>query len=341
LKLALDATYSLGNNLSGVGIYSRELLRALAASHPEQQFTWSYRPHRYLKSFHERLPGNAGRGLLLESFGFRRGLFHGLNQRVPLRRFARQVVTFHDLFVMTAEYSTPEFRERFIGQARHAAAEADRIIAVSQFTATQVESLLGVDPSRIHVVHHGIRPLPVVARAPEKIVLHVGAIQERKNVTRLVRAFAALPEGWKLVLAGSTGYGAAGIFQEIESSARRNDIIITGYISELELAAWYSRASVFAFPSLDEGFGMPVLEAMRAGVAVIASNRSAVPEVCGEAALLVDATDLDGLATGLKKLASNPDVRSELEQWGRARAEQFSWERAAAATWRVYQEALS
>jgi glycosyltransferase involved in cell wall biosynthesis len=341
LKLALDATYSLGNNLSGVGIYSSELLRALAASHPEQRFTWCYRPHRYLNSFKDNLPANAGRSLLLESLGSRSGLFHGLNQRVPRRRYPRQVVTFHDLFVMTAEYSTPEFRERFTGQARRAAAEADRIIAVSQFTAAQVESLLGVDPARIHVVHHGIRPLPIVPRAPEKIVLHVGAIQERKNIARLVRAFAALPEGWKLVLAGSAGYGAAGIFQAIESSARRNDIAITGYISEPELAAWYARASIFAFPSLDEGFGMPVLEAMRAGVAVIASNRSAIPEVCGEAALLVEAMDQDALATRLRELASNPDVRFELEQRGVSRAAQFSWERAGAATWQVYQEALA
>jgi glycosyltransferase involved in cell wall biosynthesis len=339
LKLALDATYSLGNNLSGVGVYSRELLRGLASAHPEQKFNWCYRPHRYLKSFREDLPANARHSLLLESLGSREGIFHGLNQRVPHRRFTRQVVTFHDLFVMTAEYSTPEFRARFTGQARRAAAEADRIIAVSQFTATQVENLLGVESSRIHVVHHGVRPLPVVARSPEKIVLHVGAIQERKNIARLVRAFAAMPEGWKLVLAGSAGYGAAAIFQEIETSARRNDIRITGYVSEPELAEWYARASIFAFPSLDEGFGMPVLEAMRAGVAVIASDRSAVPEVCGGAGLLVDAMDEPAISARLIQLAEDEPLRSRFESLGHTRAKQFSWERAAAGTWKVYQQA--
>jgi glycosyltransferase involved in cell wall biosynthesis len=339
LKLALDATYSLGNNLSGVGVYSRELLRALASTHPDQKFNWCYRPHRYLKSFHEDLPANARRSLLWESVGSRGGVFHGLNQRVPHRRFARQVVTFHDLFVMTAEYSTPEFRARFTSQARRAAAEAERIIAVSQFTATQVENLLGVEAARIRVVHHGIRPLPVVARSPEKIVLHVGAIQERKNIARLVGAFAAMPEGWKLVLAGSAGYGAAAIFQEIESSARRSDILITGYVSEQQLAEWYARASIFAFPSLDEGFGMPVLEAMRAGVAVIASDRSAVPEVCGGAALLVDAMDELAISASLIELAADEPLRSRLESLGRTHAKQFSWERAAADTWKVYQQA--
>jgi glycosyltransferase involved in cell wall biosynthesis len=328
LKLALDATYSLGNDLSGVGVYSRELLRALAELHPAQMFTWCYRPHRYLKShlksWKEELPRNARRRWLLERFGARSGVFHGLNQRVPERRFARQVVTFHDLFVMTAEYSTADFRKRFTEQARRAAGEADRIIAVSQFTAGQVESLLGVEASRIQVVHHGIRPLPVVARAPEKIVLHVGAIQERKNIARLVRAFSAMPFGWKLVLAGSAGYGAAGILRAIEESPRRSDVIVTGYVTEAELAGWYARASIFAFPSLDEGFGMPVLEAMRAGVAVVASDRSAVPEVCG------------GAAVALRELAADEPARIRLEGLGRIWAAKFSWARAARETWAVY-----
>jgi glycosyltransferase involved in cell wall biosynthesis len=336
LKLAIDATYSLGNDLSGVGIYSRELLHALANQHPEQLFDWCYRPHRFSKSRREVLPVNARRRVLWERLGARSGLFHALNQRLPLRRFQKQVVTFHDLFVMTAEYSTPEFRKRFTEQARQAAGEADSIIAVSRFTAGQVESLLGVESSRIQVVHHGIRPLPVVPRAPENIVLHVGAIQERKNVARLVRAFAAMPRGWRLVLAGSAGYGAQRILGEIETSPKRTDILVTGYVTEQELAEWYARASIFAFPSLDEGFGMPVLEAMRAGVAVVASDRSAVPEVCGGAAALVDVTREEAIGSTLRELGWNQDRRADLEARGSTRALQFSWVKAASETWQVY-----
>jgi glycosyltransferase involved in cell wall biosynthesis len=338
LKLALDATYSLGSNLSGVGIYSRELLRSLAALHPQQQFEWRFRPHRYFRSFSEELPENARRRLLLEGLGSRGGIFHGLNQRLPGKRFAKQVATFHDLFVMTAEYSTPEFRARFTEQARRAAGEADRIIAVSQFTANQVRDLLGVEESRIRVVHHGIQKLPVAKRAPEKIVLHVGAIQERKNIGRLVKAFEAMPEDWKLVLAGSAGFGAEAIMNAIEESARRPDIWVLGYVANDELAGWYGRASIFAFPSLDEGFGMPVLEAMRAGVAVVASNRSAVPEVCGDAAELVDAEDMDAWSETLTRLATDQERRGILERKGRRRAEEFSWALAAQGTWAVYAE---
>src|SRR5579872_5821732 len=128
----LDATYSVGENLSGVGVYSRELLRTLAAAHPEQEFTFCYRPHRYLRSLGAGLPQNARRALLYEPlFPRGRDFFHGLNQRLPKMRFRRTVSTFHDLFVLTGDYSTPEFRRRFGEQARRAADESDAIIAVS------------------------------------------------------------------------------------------------------------------------------------------------------------------------------------------------------------------
>ncbi len=320
MNLGLDTTYSLGSNLSGVGVYSRELLSALATEHPDQKFQYHYRPHRFFKSFREQLPPNATRRLLMESWGPRNALFHGLNQRLPERRFKTQIATFHDLFVMTAEYSTPEFRARFTEQARRAAGEADRIIAVSHFTANQVKELLGVEPERLCVVHHGIQPLPVYPRAPEKIILHVGAIQQRKNIARLVRAFAAVPDDWRLVLAGSAGYGAEEILSDIADSTYRERITVTGYVSNDEMARYYSKASIFAFPSLDEGFGMPVLEAMRAGVAVVGSNRSAVPEVCGAAALLIDPLKAEDIAEALDKLTRDPEARAKLEGLGKARA---------------------
>jgi glycosyltransferase involved in cell wall biosynthesis len=338
LNLALDTTYSLGSDLSGVGVYSRELLLALAQAHPEQKFQWHYRPHRFFKSFRDQLPDNATRRLLFDGWGPRNALFHGLNQRLPTRRFKKQIATFHDLFVMTAEYSTSEFRARFTEQARRAAGEADRIIAVSQFTANQVHELFAVPHDRIRVIHHGIQPLPIYPRAPEKIILHVGAIQQRKNIARLVRAFAAAPIDWRLVLAGSAGYGAAEILEEIAANPR---ITVTGYISNNELARYYAKAAIFAFPSLDEGFGMPVLEAMRAGVPVIASNRSAVPEVCGDAALLIDPLDEDALAGALRNLTNDEETRAKLVSLGEVRAAQFSWEQAAQQTWSVYQELIS
>src|SRR5450759_2378284 len=316
----------------------------LAGAHPEVRFDFCYRPHRYLRARRAALPRNARRRLLAEPLGPRGAdLFHGLNQRLPRIPMRRAIATFHDLFVMTGEYATPEFRARFTAQARYAAERADAVIAVSEFTRSQVVSLLGVDPARIHVVHHGIRNLAEPASAPpsrEKVILNVGAIQKRKNIARLVEAFEALPPPWQLVLAGSHGYGAEEILARIENSPARDRIRVTGYLSAPDLAGWFARATVFAFPSLDEGFGMPVLEAMAAGVPVIASNRSALPEVAGDAAVLVDPDDSEALRQALLELTLNVDLCRELARRGTARAQMFTWEKAVRETWDVYRTLL-
>ena len=341
MRIALDATYAIGSDLSGVGLYSREILSGIAGLNPEVRFDFCCRPHRY--SRRSQLPDapNAHPSLLLPPL-FPRGadLFHGLNQRLPRMRLRRAVATFHDLFVMTGEYSTPDFRARFAEQARDAAHRADLIVAVSKFTKSQVVELLGVEQSRVRVIHHGTRKLDYPDVPREKMVLSVGAIQTRKNVARLVEAFETLDPGWKLVLAGSAGYGAAEIMARIDGSPARARISVTGYISPKELAAAYRRAAVFAFPSLDEGFGMPILEAMAAGTPVITSKSSALPEVAGDAALLVAPGDKYALAAALHDLTGNEELRRDLAQRGINRARSFTWAKAVRQTWQVYQELL-
>jgi len=337
VSVALDATYSLGRNLTGVGVYSREILFGLAHAHPEERFLFCYRSQRFLRSWGQALPRNASRRLLR---GIPAGvdLFHSLNQRVD-GRARRTIATFHDLFVMTGDYSTPEFRARFTEQARGAAERSDLIIAVSEFTAGQVESLLGVERSRIRTVHHGVRIPATAARPRENLILFVGAIQRRKNVARLVRAFERMLAGWRMALAGSAdGFGAAEELAAVESSSRRADIDVLGYISAAELEALYNRASIFAFPSLDEGFGMPVLDAMAHGVPVVAANRSALPEVVGDAGLLVDPLDVDALGDALARLAGDEAVRRDLADRGLRRAAACTWKAAVEATWKVYEE---
>jgi glycosyltransferase involved in cell wall biosynthesis len=268
-------------------------------------------------------------------------LFHALNQRVDAK-FAPTVATFHDLFVMTGDYSTAEFRARFTTQARDAAARSDLIIAVSEFTATQVETLLGVDPGRIRVVRHGVRlsrVAPPTDVERENVILHVGAIQKRKNLARLVEAFETLPDGWRLVLAGpAAGYGAAEIIARIDRSLKRRDIQLTGYLPDEDLESLYRRARIFAFPSLDEGFGMPVLDAMARGVPVLTSTRSALPEVAGSAAMLADPEDSDALAHGLQLLTGSIDLREGYRRKGLEWAGGFSWSKTIESTWSVYRE---
>lgn len=343
MTIALDATYSTGSELTGVGVYSRALLHGLCDAHPDRHFLFCYRAHRLFKSFHDTLPVNATRAWL-RADGFwphPAALFHGLNQRVDRVRAKRIVSTFHDLFVITGDYSTPEFRIRFTAQARQAAERSDLIIAVSEFTAGQLMNAFGVERSRIRVVHHGVRQpasKPPADEDRENIILHVGAIQRRKNVLRLVEAFESTPPEWRLVLAGSTGFGAQEILARIAASPRKDSIEVTGFIDDARLEQWYRRARILAFPSLDEGFGMPILDAMARGVPVLTSNRSATREVAGSAALLIDPSDTHSVASGLVRIANNPALRGQLREAGLAHAAGFSWKKAADATWQVYNE---
>jgi glycosyltransferase involved in cell wall biosynthesis len=338
VPIALDATYSLDRNPSGISVYSREILFGLARAHAQERFLYCYRPHRWLRSLRESLPPNASRRLLA---GRPPGdVFHALNQRVDVRA-RRTVATFHDLFVLTGDYSSKEFRDRFTGQARGAAERSDAIIAVSQFTASQVEQLLGVPASRIRVIPHGVREPRGPSAARENMILFVGAIQRRKNVARLVKAFERLPQDatWRLVLAGApTGYGGAEELSAVEQSPRRADIDVLGYVSSAKLEDLLQRARIFAFPSLDEGFGMPVLEAMAHRIPVVTSTRSALPEVAGDAALLVDPEDTDALCAALARLATDETLREDLIRRGLERSRQFTWEAAVERTWAVYQE---
>ena len=353
MRIALDATYSLDRAPTGVGVYCSRLIGALAAQADGSRFLLCYRPRRFLRSLAEPLPAPGwARSPLLEPLDLllprRVELFHGLNQRLPRRRFQRSVTTFHDLFVMTGEYSTPEFRKRFTALARDAASRSDHVIAVSSHTAGQVESLLGIERSRISVIHHGVDPVPAFSpedlaafrrrwRLERPFLLHVGAIQARKNLLRLMDAFEKLDGDLDLALAGSSGYAAS----PVEERARRNPRIrLLGYVEQPVLQRLYRSAAALAFPSLDEGFGLPVLEAMSAALPVVTSNRSATAEVAGGAALLVDPASTEELAAALDRAARDTVAREALIGRGRERAAQFCWGAAAARTLEVYRRLL-
>jgi glycosyltransferase involved in cell wall biosynthesis len=342
LSIALDATYSVGPDPSGVAVYSSEMLSGIAHASPHERFLFCFRPHRYLRSYLSAVPANASRFLLHDRWRVpsRADLFHGLNQRMPEPRFRRAVCTFHDLFVMTGAFSTVEFRDRFTRLARHAAQMSDLIITVSAFTASQVESLLGVEPARIRVIHHGVRAPRPASVARESVILHVGAVQHRKNIARLVEAFERVPPEWRLVIAGSAGFGAPEILARIAVSPARARISVTGFISEERKQKLYARASIFAFPSLAEGFGIPVLEAMAAGVPVLCSSSSALPEVAGDCAVFVEPERVESIGEGLERLIGDERLRSDLAGRGRIRAGRFTWDAAVEKVWRVYRELL-
>lgn len=345
MNIVLDATYSLDRDLSGVGLYSRQILFGLARYRQEQSFLFCYRPHRFFRSLNERLPANVSRALLRNAgIGpWRGGLFHALNQRIDTKPCRRTASTFHDLFVLTDEFSSADFRKRFAEQARGAAARSDLIIAVSQFTADQVRDLLNVEPARIRVIHHGATAPatpPSGDAERENVILHVGAIQKRKNIVRLVEAFERLPGNWRLLLAGSTGYGADEILARIQRSSKRQSIDWLGYVDARRLESLYARARIFVFPSLAEGFGMPLIDAMARGVPVLASSQPALQEVGGDAALYAEPGNVDSIAHQLQRMVDSIELRDQLRRAGLARSATFTWDSAIERTWRVYKELI-
>ncbi|MFL6417777.1 MAG: glycosyltransferase family 4 protein [Bryobacteraceae bacterium] len=341
MRIAIDATYSIDPFPSGIAVYSRELSEGLALQHAQDKIIECFRFKQWKR---RRRPssGNVSARILQWPLPIGNAdLFHALNQRVDWRPARKVVATFHDLFVMTAEYSTPDFRRRFARQAQRAAERSDAIIAVSRFTAEQVHSLLGVEWSRIRVIPHGVHVPPTKSDAErENIILSVGALQLRKNIGRLVEAFEMIKHReWRLILAGSpTGFGAEQILQTIQRSKAKDRIEVAGYVTEQRLRELYSKAKVFAFPSLDEGFGIPILEAMANGVAVVTSNRSALPEVCGDAALTVDPYSTDAIATAVELLIGDEEMRSRFQEKGLKRAAEFSWGNCVRETYQVYEE---
>lgn len=269
------------------------------------------------------------------------------------------VVTVHDLSFVRYPQAFPPMQRLYLrSQARRSARSARRIIAVSQATRRDVAGLLGAPAERVDVVYNGVdaafRPAPASEVAefrrrkglPERFILHLGTLEPRKNLVRLVQAFdqvrrqAGRPAELKLVLAGGRGWDYAAIFQEVARLGLGQEVLFPGYVPDQELPWWYRSATVFAYPSLLEGFGLPVVEAMACGTPVVTSNTSSLPEVAGEAALLVDPASSEMLADALQAVLSDPALAQNLAAAGLAQAGRFSWQRTARETAAVYRSAL-
>jgi len=229
---------------------------------------------------------------------------------------------------------------------------AGRLIAVSDATAADLERLLGVSRRRVHTVHEGLDPRFAVAAGggtpptppglPERYLLFVSTLEPRKNVVGVLRAFRHLAEGGypgNLVLVGRWGWRTEPIRAELASSPVAGRVVQLDYVERAELPVLYRRADALLFPSWLEGFGLPLLEAMACGTPVVTSDRSSMPEVAGDAALLVDPSDPEGIARAVEELLSDPERRRRVVEAGRRRVVRFTWERAAAATAEVLRQA--
>jgi glycosyltransferase involved in cell wall biosynthesis len=263
-----------------------------------------------------------------------------------------QVLTVHDCsFVRNPTWFRWERAQYHRMAVRRSVRLAAQVIAVSQFTADDLIDWLGITPDRVHVIHNGVDPRfrPPTQEAvdavrtkyglPDRFFLFVGTLEPRKNLPRLLAAHqAATHEGMEdaLVVAGRFGWKLP--MQQLfgEEAGHAGRVCLLDHVPNEDLPALYGAARAFVWPSLFEGFGLPVLEAMACGAAVLTSNTTALPEIAGDAAWLVNPEDEDEMAAALLRLSHDDELLSRLRAKGPARAAKFTWEAAARATVRVY-----
>ena len=275
-------------------------------------------------------------------------LVHSPNFVLPPVARAQTVVTVHDLsFMRVPTCAQPSLRRYLLRVVPQAVRRADLVLADSQSTRQDVIELMGVAPDRVDVVPAGVEPRFRPINDPEilqqtrqryhlgsgPLILSLGTLEPRKNFSGLMKAFAVLREREKiphrLVIAGGKGWLYEGIFETAQRLNLGDAVHFAGFVADEDLPALYNTADLFAFPTRYEGFGLPVLEAMACGIPSVTANNSCMPELVGDAALLVDSADTDGIAAAMAQALLDPLVRQRLQLAGFARARRFGWREAA------------
>ena len=283
----------------------------------------------------------------IERFAGPLDVAHSMHPLLIPSRTAAQVVTIHDLhFLDYSEGTTAEIRRDYPALAAEHARRADGVIAVSEYTAGQVLSRFGVERSRITICPSGAPPWRPRDLAPVAgPILFMGTIEPRKNVAMLLDAYEKLiarrPSTPPLLLAGGAGLHSEPVLARLSSPPLDGRVRHLGYIADPDREALYRSAALVVVPSLDEGFGLPALEAMTLGVPVVASNRGALPEVLGGAGLLIDPQDSTAIADAIERVLTDSDVAATCVTRGIARSRNYSWEASADALVTAYEQAVA
>ncbi len=362
MRTGIDISSALAARGSGIAAYVRALMKYAPPLAPDDEFVFCVRAGRGGAPQNRDLPPNCSVKVIREPlnvlFPGSLDVFHGPDARIPAYGKPALVATVHDLFSLVSDsFADAKFRKKKIARYRDIAERADVIITPSGHTKKDVVERLGAPPERVRVVHMGGADFGRPEKnseagadsvrekygLPGRYILFVGNVSARKNTAALVRAFKRLERsgsagGCALVIAGRDGIGAEEAHQEAASQPE-GAVKILGYDEGAELGLLYRGARVFTLPSLYEGFGIPVVEAFKAGVPVVTSDVSSLPEVAGGAALLVDPRDEDALADALGKTISDESLRGELVKKGLERAKDFSWKSTAEKTLAIYREA--
>lgn len=363
LNIAIDAR-SLNKDKTGVGNYIANLTASLGTIDQANHY-WiatSTLRHRVKKY---PLLSSLGRIIyfVIDNFIFplhalwrKADLLHCPAFILPLWNFRyKKVITIHDLgfYIFGGQFARGWHTRHMRFMLPYSISKADKIIAVSQATKQQIVDIFKINPEKVAVTYEGVSEKYRVIKDRAEVnktllkyrlqapyILFVGTMDPRKNLVRLIQAFQKVKLGkkdLKLVIVGRKGELYT---DELNKLIASGDIILTGYVEEEDMVCLYNGASVFVFPSLYEGFGLPILEAMACGTPVITSNVYSMPEVAGDAALLVDPENVEALAKGIKRLQDETALRSELIAKGLTRASAFTWDKTATATLTVYQEVM-
>ncbi|MEX2227527.1 MAG: glycosyltransferase family 1 protein [Dehalococcoidia bacterium] len=371
MRIAIDAT-SIPAKPAGAGVYAIELVRAMMRRDRRDGYALftcgsmfdeeaagrkNWRIERVGAGSREarlaweqvRLPGR------VSALGI--DVLHSTHHTLPLRPMrAKRAVTVHDVTFFRMPERYPAARRLYMQTTTRASVKvADAVVVPSQTVRADVIAALGVDARKLHVVYEAAAEIcaPVQREAALAVakrygleppfVLSVGSLEPGKNRTRLIRAMRELRDDGvdaRLAIVGQKAWRYEADFRLIEDIGMTDRIRYLGYVPEADLPALHSAATAFVFPSLYEGFGLPVLEAMACGAPVLTSNVSATAEIAGDAALLVDPLSQDDIREGLRRLLTDAHLRTELGQRGRERAAEFSWRRAADETHAVYERVL-
>jgi len=322
--------------------------QAAIATLPQYQSRLAYKPWRLsaMMSHFLRLPFDRVYGSP--------DIVHATDHLLP-HVHAASVFTLHDLIFELFPQYHKKYNYYFLKlmMPRFLRA-ANQIICVSEHSKKDAVRLYGIDPAKISVIYNAVDPryhvkhdaaslIEVRQRyaLPESFLLHVGTIEPRKNLSRLLDAFATLKEefeGLKLVLVGQKGWLYEPFFEKLAEMGLESEVILPGFVPEADLPAIFQLATLFVYPSIYEGFGLPPLEALAGGTPVVCSNASSLPEVVGSAGLLVPPHDTHALTAALRRLLSDPDLQAKLKYLGPLQAASFTWEEAARQTVKVYEK---
>lgn len=285
-------------------------------------------------------------------------IYHSFDIRIPYKIKGKLIITIHDLIpFLFPEYMNNINKDKFLEYINNNAKRADLIITVSEYSKKEILKYLDVSEDKIRIVSPGIdlnkysksyfeekNSVKIKYKLPENFILFLGALEPKKNIVNIIKGFEKYKKDFKdketkLIIAGGKGWKYEEIFETYENSKIKEDIIFIGYIDEEDKIPLYKLSRLFVFPSLYEGFGMPVLEAMAAGTPVITSNISSLPEVVGDGAILINPYSIEEISNAINKILNdNEEVVKQMIIKGKEQSKKFIWENSVKKLEKIYEE---